>query len=157
MILLQARFSVELDTADDHLQVLASTVGLWVDVTGGRKRPRPIVRVEYDRRRVAGNRAAAHVHIHAHSPELAWIYGSGGRPAANLHALHFPVGGQRFRPTFEDFLLFLDREHIFTHFKEGWKPAVLSSLRLWEEVQARVDGTAVSPSGRPIALRDMGY
>ena len=105
---------------------------------------------------MAGDRAAAHVHIHAHSPELAWIYGSGGRPAANLHALHFPVGGQRFRPTLEDFLLFLDREHIFTHFKEGWKPAVLSSLRSWEEIQAR-STVRQYPRLAADALRDMGY
>ena len=112
-------------------------VGLWADVTGGRKRPRPIVRVEYDRRQSGRGRSAAHVHLHANSPELAWMYGSAGRPAPDLHALHFPVGGRRFRPTLEEFLLFLDRENLFNDWKEGWKPRLIRSLEAWERRQAR--------------------
>ena len=135
-LLLLARFAVEIGEDDDHLQVVSSTVGLWVDITGGRKDPRPLIRVEYDRHRVAGDRAAAHVHLHAHSPEMAWIYGSSGQPAPDLHSLHFPVGGQRFRPTLEDFLLFLERENLYTDFKDGWRATTLESLRGFEETQA---------------------
>lgn len=108
-LLLHARFIVEMDSEGVYMQVKTSTIGLWVDTTGGKKGPRPLVRVEYDRAKTLSG-AAAHVHLHAYSPELAWIYGSSGRPALNLHSLHFPVGGRRFRPTLEDFLFFLYNE-----------------------------------------------
>ena len=133
---LLTRFFVEIDPGNARLRVVTSSIGLWVDITGGRKAPRPLIRVEYDRRRVTDHGAAAHVHVHAHSPELAWTYGSGGRPAPSLAALHFPVGGHRFRTTLEDFLFFLDREKLYTDFKSGWKPLVLGSLRKWKDSQA---------------------
>ncbi|MDE0268391.1 MAG: hypothetical protein OXI96_05055 [Acidimicrobiaceae bacterium] len=135
-LLLVAKFVVEMDGEAKHLQVASSTIGLWVDVTCGSKSPRPLIRVEYDRRKEEYDRTLAHVHLHAHSPELAWIYGSSGQPALDLHRLHFPVGGRRFRPTLEEFLLFLDREKLYTNFKMGWKPKVQESLQHWEEIQA---------------------
>ena len=155
-LLLVAGFAVEMDDEDRHLRVASSTIALWVDITGARKDPRPLIRVEYDRRRVASDRAAAHVHLHAHSPELAWVYGSSGRPAPDLHQLHFPVGGQRFRPTLEEFLLFLDREHLYADFKDGWRPAVLASLREWEEVQASATARRF-PQAAARSLERLGY
>ena len=155
-LLLMAKFAVEMDGEGSHLQVATSTIGLWVDITGGRKDPRPLIRVEYDRRRLAGDRAAAHVHLHAHSPELAWIYGSSGQPAPDLHRLHFPVGGQRFRPTLEEFLLFLDREMLYTDFKNGWRPAVLDTLRGWEEIQASATARRF-PEVAADSLKRLGY
>ena len=155
-LFLRARYIVEMDSQFDHLRVPSSMVGLWADVTGGWKRPRPIVRVEYDRNQSGRGRAAAHVHLHANSPELAWIYGSGGRPAPDLHALHFPVGGHRFRPTLEEFLLFLDRENLFGDWKEGWKPKVIRSLEAWERRQARAT-TRQFPDEAVGALQALGY
>ncbi|MCQ3805651.1 MAG: hypothetical protein OXF41_13615 [bacterium] len=133
---LRAKYMVELAQSGEYLRVVTSAVGLWVDVTAGRKRHRPLVRVEYDRHPRATDRPAAHVHLHANSPEMAWVYGSSGRAAPDLHALHFPVGGQQFRPTLEDFLLFLNRERLYTDFKPGWKREVLRSLWQWETLQA---------------------
>lgn len=156
VMFLLPRFFVEISPETARLRVATSTIGLWVDITGGRKPPRPLIRVEYDRRLDTGHGVSAHVHIHAHSPELAWLYGSSGLAAPNLHALHFPVGGRRFRPTLEDFLLFLDRENIFTHFKEGWKTTVLRSLREWEELQA-TSTVRRYPQVAADALRNMGY
>ena len=135
-LLLRVKYAVATARSRDYLRVVTSTIGLWVDVTGGRKNHRPLVRVEYDRYPRAADRSAAHVHLHANSPEMAWVYGSGGRPAPDLHALHFPVGGQRFRPTLEDFLLFLNREKLYTDFKPNWKPTVLRSLQEWTDRQA---------------------
>ncbi len=63
-------------------------------------------------------------------------YGSSGRAAPDLHALHFPVGGKRFRPTLENFLLFLDREKPYTDFKPNRKSAVLILLQEWKHRQA---------------------
>ena len=135
-LLLRVRYLVELARGSGHLRVVTSAIGLWVDVTQGRRKHRPLMRVEYDRCPRAADRPAAHVHLHANSPEMAWVYGSSGRPAPDLHALHFPVGGQQFRPTLEDFLLFLNREKLYTDFKPNWRRALLRSLRSWEDLQA---------------------
>ena len=156
VLFLRARYIVEVDSRRDDLRVSSSMVGLWADVTGGRKRPRPIVRVEYDRRQPASGRAAAHVHLHANSPELVWMYGSAGRPAPDLHALHFPVGGRRFRPTLEEFLLFLDRENLFNDWKAGWKPKLIRSLEAWERRQARATARQF-PAEAIGALQTLGY
>ncbi len=155
-LFLRAQYRVEMDDTNVHLQVITSTVGLLVDVTGGQSDPRPLVRVEYDRRRSKPGRPAAHVHLHANSPELAWIYGSSGQPAPDLHALHFPVGGRRFRPTLEDFLLFLDRERIFTNWKPGWRAKVIESLAEWDRSQARTTVRRY-PDEAIAQLEDLGY
>lgn len=155
-LLLRARYIVELAGSEAYLRVVSSTVGLWVDVTGGRKNHRPLVRLEYDRYPEDQDRAAAHVHLHANSPEMAWVYGTNGRPAPDLHALHFPVGGKRFRPTFEDFLLFLDREKLYTGFKPNWKPAVLRSLEEWNGRQAAATAQRY-PEKAARVLQRLGY
>lgn len=131
-LFLHARYSVDLAGDGENLQVVGSAVGLWVDVTGTGKKHSPLIRLEYDRYTHSEDRPPAHVHLHANSPELAWVYGSNGLPVPNLHALHFPAGGPQFRPNLEDFLLFLNRERIYQEFRSGWKPAVLSSRRDWE-------------------------
>ena len=155
-LFLNAHYTVEMDPTGSRLRIATSMVGLWADVTGGRKRPRPLVRVEYDRGQSGRGRAAAHVHLHANSPELAWMYGSSGRPAPDLHALHFPVGGRRFRPTLEEFLLFLDRENLFDNWKAGWRPKVVGSLEEWERRQARATARQF-PAEAIGALETLGY
>lgn len=80
-LFLNAHYTVEMGATGSRLRVAASSVGLWADVTGRRKRPRPLVRVEYNRSQLRRGGAAAHVHLHANSPELAWMYGSAGRRA----------------------------------------------------------------------------
>ena len=155
-LFLRAKFTVEMDVENANLRVMSSTIGLRVDVTGGRRRARPIVRVEFDRRRLRSGRATAHVHLHANSPELAWVYGTSARPAPDLHALHFPAGGRRFRPTLEEFLLFLDRENLFTDWKDGWKPKLIQSLEAWERMQARATARQF-PDEAVGALEAIGY
>ena len=155
-LLLRARYIVETVQPDGALRVAGSTVGLWVDVTGGRKKHRPLVRLEYNRNLRAADSPAAHVHLHANSPEMAWVYGSSGRAAPDLHALHFPVGGQPFRPTLEDFLLFLNQEELYTNFKPNWKHAVLRSLRAWEAIQA-ASTVKKYPETAVDALEKLGY
>ena len=112
--------------------------------------------VEHDRSQLRPGRAAAHVHLHANSPELAWIYGTSAQAAPDLHALHFPAGGRRFRPTLEEFLLFLDREKLFTNWKEGWKPKLIQSLEEWERLQARATARQF-PDEAAGALEALGY
>lgn len=155
-LFLRVRYTVEMDVEDRYLQVCTSSLGLWVDVTAGKNKPRPVVRVEYDREPQKPDRASAHVHLHANSPELAWVYGSCGHAAPNLHDLHFPVGGRRFRPTIEEFLLFLDRENLFTDWNDGWKAELLVSLAEWEQRQARATARRY-PEAVARELRVLGY
>jgi len=155
-LFLRAKFTVEMDADHAYLRVVSSAIGLRVDVTGGRRQARPIVRVEFDRRQLQPGRAAAHVHLHANSPELAWVYGTSAQPAPDLHALHFPAGGRRFRPTLEEFLLFLDRERLFNDWKDGWKPKLIRSLEAWERLQARAT-VRQFPDEAAGALEALGY
>ena len=135
-LLLRANYRVEMSKTGGYLRIVISTIGLWVDVTAGRRKHRPLVRLEYDRYPRTVDRPAGHVHLHANSPEMAWVYGSSGRATPDLHALHFPVGREQFQPTFEDFLLFLNREKLYTDFKPNWRPEILRSLRGWRDLQA---------------------
>ena len=156
VLFLHAKFTVEMDAEHAYLRAVSSAIGLRVDVTGGRRQARPIVRVEFDRRQLQSGRAAAHVHLHANSPELVWVYGTSAQPAPDLHALHFPAGGRRFRPTLEEFLLFLDRERLFNDWKDGWKPKLIQSLEAWERLQARTTARQY-PKEAASALEALGY
>ena len=93
----------------------------------------PVVRAEYLRKRAV---SAAHLHIHASSPELAWIYGTASKPVHALHDLHIPVGDKRFRPTLEEFLFFLHDEHLFTDWRSGWKQRLKTTHDEWRRRQA---------------------
>ena len=155
-LFLGVTYQVAMNIRATHLQVITSTISLRVDVTGGQRAPRPLVRVEYDRARLRPGKTAAHVHLHANSPEMAWVFGSSRQPAPDLHALHFPVGGRRFRPTLEEFLLFLDRENLFNDWKDGWKPKLIQSLDAWERMQARATARQF-PDEAVGALEALGY
>ena len=156
VLLLKVTYVVKLARGGEYVKVLTSTMGLWVDVTGGRKKHRPLVRMEYDRYPRTADRPAAHVHLHANSPEMAWVYGSSNRPAPDLHALHFPVGGQRFRPTLEEFLLFLNRERLYTDFKPNWRPTTLRSLQESRNRQAAAT-VKKNPELAAGVLTELGY
>lgn len=153
VLFLSVVYQLTIDARDRHLQVEASSVGLYVDVTGGHKKPRPLVRVEYKRQRAA---SAAHMHIHANSPELAWIYGTATNPAPNLHDLHFPVGGRRFRPTLEEFIFFLNDEKLFTDWQEGWRQNLERTLTDWERIQAK-SAVRTYPQEAAEALISLGH
>ena len=142
-----------LDSQNEFLKVDRSIFGLWVK-TPDRNLPRPFVRVEYDRRKRRAS--AAHIQIHAESEDLKWIDQSAGRNPRPLQKLHFPAGGGRFRATLEDFLLFLDRDRIFTNWKPGWKAALVKSRDKWEQIQVRATVRRY-PALIVEALESLGY
>ncbi len=114
-------YKVTLDKYEKYLQVDSSAFHLLTRIKQEKKKKlRPIVRIEYERYGSPPH-AESHFHLHANSPELAWIYGSNRQEVPDLHKLHLPAGGRRFRPTLEEFLFFLDREEIFNNWKEGCK------------------------------------
>ena len=151
--MLKIEFCVSLDDDSKFLAVQHSTHGLWVR-PDPRKPSRPVFRIEYDRN--ARNKPAAHVHLHAESMELGWIYGTAGLAPPLLHDIHFPVGGQRFRPTVEELLLFLDREKLFMNWRSGWDKAVWRSLIEWEQLQAKAVVRRHAETSVE-QLQDMGY
>lgn len=142
-LLLRMFWGVTLEDSPDssgvrHLRVEKSAYGLMIR-PGPNKKSRPLVRVEYDRAMERGGTAkpSAHVHVHAESTELGWVRGSSGSDITRLEALHFPLGGRRFRPSIEDFCLFLDAEGLYTDWLPGWKPAMRDSRERFHEIQLR--------------------
>ena len=97
-------------------------------------------------------------HRRKYSSTAAWRseYSFGAPAAPDLRALHFPVGGRRFRPTLEEFLLFLDRESLFNDWKDGRKPKLIRSLDAWERLQARATARQL-PEEAVGALEALGY
>lgn len=155
VLFLQAEYKVRMDDEATHLAVLSSSVGLWVRSDDSKGPGSPAVRLEYGRD--ATSKPSAHVHFHAESSELAWLYGTAGEPLHRFHDLHFPMGGRRFRPTLEDFLLFLDRERLFTNWKTpNWRSIVMESHAEWEARQARSTARR-HPQEVAAQLRAMGY
>ncbi len=153
-VILKVEFDLNLDEESEHLTVLRSTFGLWVRLDPKRG-TRPVVRIEYDRD--ARSKPAAHVHLHAESVELGWIYGTAGETLPRFSEIHFPVGGRRFRPTVEDFLLFLDRERLYRDWgNQGWRQVVESSLDEFVERQARAT-VRRHPEAAAEQLLAMGY
>jgi hypothetical protein len=132
---LRAWYRCGLDPEGEHLMVESSTFGLWVRPSG---KWRPVVRVEYERTPRTKDHPTAHVHLHAESAELAWLYGSSNLELPRLHQIHFPAGGRRFRPTLEQFLQFLSREQLFTEWAaKDWRKTLDDHQAAWEERQAR--------------------
>jgi hypothetical protein len=58
------------------------------------------------------------------------------RDPARLSALHFPLGGQRFRPCLEDFIEFLISECGVDSIA-GWEAAVHDGREIWRRFQTR--------------------
>lgn len=142
---------VALDPESQYLAVQSSTFGLWVKVMDDSKR-RPVFRVEYDRNTTT--KPPAHVHFHAESAELAWVYGSGGVTLPRGHEVHFPVGGVRFRPVIEDVLLFLDREHLFNDWATTtWRSTIDASRHVYDLRQARATVRRFPDEARAVLAR----
>lgn len=138
-LLIRSSYTLGLDRSGNYLQIETSTMGLWSNTFKRQKRSRPLIRIEYDREKRMF--APAHVHFHAHSSELGWIYGSSGQKMHRPQNIHFPVGGRRFRPTLEDFLMFLDQEKIFTDWiAENYKEIIEES---------RLNGSGFKQGQRP--------
>lgn len=150
---LRVEFHARLDSEREYMAVENSALGLWVQPDPVR-RARPVFRIEYDRD--AKNKPAAHVHLHAESSELAWVYGSSSQALPSMSEIHFPVGGRRFRPTVEEVLLFLHRERLYTDWKPGWERAVKKSLSEWEGRQLKA-AVRRDPQSAAEELRELGW
>jgi len=124
------------DPSGDFFRVTSSTFGLLAptDKGGVVARPVPILRVEFER----SQSPPAHIHFHTSSQTLGWIYGRAGGAHRRAEDLHFPIGSQRFRPTIEEFLLFLDHERLFRDWRSGsgWRQRARERIAEYERRQA---------------------
>lgn len=134
--LLRVEFKLADDPSGDFFRVEKSTFGLLapVDKGGVVKDPVPVVRVEFER----SQSPPAHIHFHTSSQMLGWIYGRAGGRYRRAEDLHFPIGSERFRPTIEEFLLFLDQERLFRGWRSGsdWRSQARQRIAVHEAKQA---------------------
>lgn len=152
--LLKVEFSLSDDESGRFCRVNSSTFGLFVPLDRKPGHQVPVIRVEYQRAQVP----PAHVHFHTSSQPLGWVYGIVGGNYRRSEELHFPVGSERFRPTIEDFLLFLDRERLFRDWRVGsnWRKAARQRLAEYERTQA-VSTVRHYPNEMADELRVLGW
>lgn len=132
--LLKVEYKLADDESGAFCRVLSSTFGLFVPADGKPESPQPVVRVEYER----SQKPPTHVHFHASSQPLGWLYGVAGGAYRPSDKLHFPIGSQRFRPTIEEFLLFIDAERIFRGWRpdSNWRSLAIERIKAYEASQA---------------------
>lgn len=149
------RYNLGLDRTGKYLKVWRSDFALYSVVSR-----QPLVRLEYD----AEMRTApkAHWQFHGERGDFTHLLTLGGQPKSGaetsykaLSALHFPVGGDRFRPGLEDFLQFLVSE-CGVRAKAGWESAILNGRLRWRVLQAK---SAARDFQQEVAdsLRDCGW
>lgn len=141
----------------------------WIKVRGGpHPKGDPLFRYEYDRA-LPDDLPAAHVHVHAHRDHLVMamaLAAEAGAPrrvtrhddftgGARMPALHFPVGGHRFRPGLEDVLQMLHTE-FGVDVGPDWSDVLLAARARYRRDQT---GTAVRdcPVEAVRVLRELGY
>ena len=115
LISLDISFYCQMDQQNEFLVVAKSKVAVHA---GSRPDGEPMVRFEYERS--ARNKPVAHLQVHAHSDRFTTLMtlAKGEKrkqsqdpfEATRLAALHFPMGGHRFRPGVEDVLEMVERE-----------------------------------------------
>lgn len=145
----------ELDRAGRYLKTTGSKVTVWskIDRT-------PLIRLEYD----ATMRGApiSHWQIHAErgamSHLLGHAYGLPGAAVSRPHdfsSLHFPLGGERFRPCLEDVIQFLIEECGIDS-KDNWRTVIEAGREKWRRIQLR-SAVRDAPEEAASVLRHLGY
>jgi hypothetical protein len=146
---LEVRLRCELDSRGTWLAVETSSITLTATVDRT-----PVFRFEYFRR--PQKVPSAHLQLHAHRGALSQLLAHAGHPKAHdMSALHFPLGGSRFRPCLEDVVQFLAEEFSFDVLST-WKTAVEAGRQRWREKQVKAvvrDWQTVAAE----ALCDLGF
>ncbi len=101
----------------------------------------PLVRLEFDFQGTTP--PVAHWHVHAESGAFSHMLSKAhsvdpdrvSKPH-DLSALHFPVGGERFRPCLEDLLEFMIAE-CGIDANVGWQRALAAGRENWRRMQVR--------------------
>lgn len=124
----------------------------------------PLFRYDFDKHKT-GENPTAYLHVHAHRDEIAWlmIQGNSARPKLRkrkgnmpiLSAIHFPLGGERFRPCVEDFFQFCIHE-FGLQVKVGANQALETGRVRWREMQLKA-AIGDHPQAAVDALREYGW
>lgn len=141
-------FAIELDSHRTHPAVVNSQIKVTSAVTN-----RPVIRYEFVKE--AYKAPTAHWQIHGESTELGRIMSNAKGIKPELGGLHFPVGGNRFRPCLEDVIEFLIAELGFDH-ETHWRKAVQQGRAGWRVTQLAA-AVRDAPETAAQALRGLGY
>ena len=134
---LTVQLYLEMDTLGKFLKAVKSKLAIHSILDS----KQPLVRLEY----ISGlvNQPVAHWHFHAERGSLTRLLtlAHENQPREfesphTLSSLHFPVGGERFRPCTEDFLEFLVRE-CGVDAEPGWQTALAEGRQRWRRMQLR--------------------
>lgn len=160
---LRMSFHCTLDRTGRFLAVRSSRVDATAEGT-----EEPLFRYDFDA--ATDERIpAAHLNVHGHRDELVFaMMAAGARLRGRARAsdvrrgrvprvatLHFPLGGHRFRPAFEDVLEMLVREFGLDT-RDGWREALDEGRRRWREVQLRA-AVRDDPGSAAAVLGDLGW
>ncbi|MFI1314462.1 hypothetical protein ACH4TS_30670 [Streptomyces albidoflavus] len=150
------------DTAGQYLATDKADVKVFFENTN----LEPLLRYEYVRK--SRNPPGAHLQVHAHRDELAYLLRLAERKQSTpsgkfrrgklprISEIHFPVGGHRFRPGLEDVLLLLEREFAID-VQPGWRKIVDAETQKWRLLQLRA-AVRDAPDVAAAVLRDhLGY
>lgn len=108
-------FQLRLDAEREHLMVHKSFVGLF----GSKDAKHGLFHYDYERDKADGY-PDAHLQVEASSGFFESLNDPKVDAGRSLAALHFPVGGKRFRPCLEDVIEFLAVERI-VQTKDGYE------------------------------------
>lgn len=108
-------FQMRLDAEREHLMVHKSFVGVF----GSKDAKHGLFHYDYERDKADGY-PDAHLQVDASSEFFGTLNDPKCDPGRPLGALHFPVGGKRFRPCLEDVIEFLIVERI-VQYKDGYE------------------------------------
>lgn len=143
LLTMQVRMRLTPDGAGRHLRVVSSKF----DVTPY-EGTEPVFRYEYERDMEASCYPAAHVQFHGRHEQLERMLEGSGRkktkssPASgswpNITDLHFPLGGTRFRPCFEDVLeMLLNEFRLDVPNRDAAFDALAEGRARWRDVQLK--------------------
>jgi len=127
-------FNQELDRTGEYLKTSKTDFFIYSILDRS-----PLVRLEYnaDMRKAPTSHWQIHAERGALSALLAYAHSLDRvDDPHDLSRLHFPTGGERFRPPLEDFLEFMIRECGFDAV-EGWETAIEQGRKRWRLVQFR--------------------
>ncbi|WP_156254073.1 hypothetical protein [Pseudactinotalea terrae] len=163
---LEAVYYCEWNSTRQYLRIRRSKIRLLYG-----ENPRPLVRYDYEPENHLRRLPAAHVQIHESATgdmgALQYEAGDASRRARRRKQefdrgavprqddIHFPVGGDRFRPILEDVLQMLIEEYGIDR-EDGWERVLADSREAWRLGQiaaAAYDGPDVAAR----ALREQGY
>ena len=149
---IRATFHCRWSTNNKYLAIEKSSFALYYKGES----QNPLFRYEYEIKnsQLLPN---AHIHVHAHRDEIVWIKGKSPRRKdldPLLSQVHFPVGGDRFRPCFEDFLsLIIEEFGVKT--KPGYKKVLSQGRAQWRELQLKA-AVRDNPKIAAQVLEDLG-